>query len=131
MLRLAVLLLVLANAGYFAWSQGLLASWGFTPAQQSEPQRMEQQVRPQALRILSSAETIRLEAATAQGPKSQECLQTGLLDEAQVASLKLILESWPPGSWSFELVAEPARWIVYMGKYLSAENVARKKAELR
>src|SRR4051794_15506890 len=121
MLRLAVLLLLLANAGYFAWSQGLLASWGFAPSQQSEPQRIEQQVRPQALRVLSSAETIRLEASSAQGPRSQECLQAGLLDEAQVASLKHVLESWPPGSWTFEQVAEPARWIVYMGKYVSAE----------
>jgi hypothetical protein len=35
----AVLLLVLANARYFAWSQGCWRDWGFAPAQQSEPQR--------------------------------------------------------------------------------------------
>ncbi|HMA07272.1 MAG TPA: SPOR domain-containing protein, partial [Ramlibacter sp.] len=44
MLRLAVLLLVLANAGYFAWAHGSLRSWGLSPAQQSEPQRLEQQI---------------------------------------------------------------------------------------
>jgi len=41
MLRLLVLLLVLANAGYFAWSQGLLAAWGFAPAATGEPQRRQ------------------------------------------------------------------------------------------
>ena len=36
MLRLVALLLLLANAGYFAWSQGLLVPWGVGPAQQAE-----------------------------------------------------------------------------------------------
>lgn len=52
MLRLLVLLLVLANAGYFAWSQGLLGAWGFEPAATGEPQRLRQQINPEALRIL-------------------------------------------------------------------------------
>ena len=51
MLRLTVLLLLLANGGYFAWSQGLLLPWGYGPLQQSEPQRLRQQIRPEALRI--------------------------------------------------------------------------------
>ena len=42
-----------------------------------------------------------------------------------------MLERWPAGSWVLEPAVEPARWIVYMGKYLTAENVARKKGELR
>lgn len=60
MLRLAVLLLVLANAGYFAWSQGLLAAWGFAPAATGEPQRLRQQIKPEALRILREEEVRRL-----------------------------------------------------------------------
>ena len=40
MLRLLVLLLVLANGAFYAWSQGLLAAWDFGPATQSEPQRI-------------------------------------------------------------------------------------------
>ncbi|KAB7533389.1 SPOR domain-containing protein, partial [Verminephrobacter sp. Larva24] len=43
MLRLAVILLLLANAGYRAWSQGLLRPWGLAPEAQTEPQRMHQQ----------------------------------------------------------------------------------------
>ena len=46
MLRLAVIVLLLANAGYYAWSQGLLRPLGYAPQEQSEPQRMNQQIRP-------------------------------------------------------------------------------------
>ncbi len=51
MLRLLVLLLVLANAAYFAWTKNLLAPYGFSPSSQSEPQRIAQQLRPEAMRI--------------------------------------------------------------------------------
>ncbi len=53
MLKWAVWLLVLGNAGYFAWSQGYLDTLGLKPAEQREPQRMAQQVRPEVLRLLN------------------------------------------------------------------------------
>ncbi|KAI9872383.1 MAG: hypothetical protein M1823_008188, partial [Watsoniomyces obsoletus] len=37
----------------------------------------------------------------------------------------------PPGSWQLESSVEPARWIVYMGKYSNDEALAKKRAELR
>jgi hypothetical protein len=129
MLRLIVLVLLLANAAYFAWSQSLLAAWGLAPAQQSEPHRLEQQIKPQAIRILSSEEARRIEVSAA--PRPPECLQAGPIDDSQSVGLRVALESWPSGSWTLEPAVEPARWIVYMGKYLAAENVVRKKAELR
>jgi hypothetical protein len=131
MLRLIVLVLLLANGGFFAWSQGLLLPWGLGPAQQSEPQRMLQQVRPESVRILRPDELRRVESVAAQAPRPPECLQTAALDEAQIAPLRSTLESWPAGSWSLEPMVEPARWIVYMGRYAGVEQVARKRAELR
>ena len=65
MLRLTVLALVLANGLYLAWSQGLLQSWGAAPTQQSEPQRLGQQIRPEALRLLNTDEARRVESAAA------------------------------------------------------------------
>ncbi|AVP56430.1 sporulation protein [Pulveribacter suum] len=53
MLRLAVLVLLLANAGYYAWSAGLLQDWGLGPVSDGEPQRLQQQVEPQKLRLLA------------------------------------------------------------------------------
>jgi hypothetical protein len=129
MLRLIVLVLALANAAYFAWSQGLLASWGIAPAQQSEPQRLEQQIKPQALRVLAVDEARRVELAAA--VKSAECLQAGPLEEAQLPAVKQVLDAWPVNAWTLEPAVEPPRWIVYMGKYLTVDNVNRKKSELR
>lgn len=131
MLRLIVLLLVLANAGYYAWSHGLLLAWGLGPAQQSEPQRVQQQIRPEAVRVLRGDELRALEAQLAQAPKPPECLASPLLEDATVASLRPMLQTWPAGSWSVEAATEPPRWILYMGPYAGVEQVARKRAELR
>lgn len=53
MLRWVIWLLVLANAGYFAWSQGYLDTLGLKPTEQREPERLTQQVKPEALRLLN------------------------------------------------------------------------------
>ncbi|HZN48108.1 MAG TPA: SPOR domain-containing protein, partial [Ramlibacter sp.] len=104
MLRLVVLLLLLANGAFFAWSQGLLLAWGLGPAQQAEPQRLQQQVRPDSIRVLKSDELRQLEAIAAQSPRPPECLQTAALDESQIAQVRSALGSWPAGSWTLESV---------------------------
>jgi hypothetical protein len=137
MLRLFVLLLLLANAGYYAFSQGLLAAYGFAPASQSEPQRMRQQIKPEALRILDPQETAQFEKAAASAQavataSATECLQVGLFNEEQTMVLReRLANTLPQGSWVIEAVLVPARWLVYMGKYSSEESVAKKKVELR
>jgi hypothetical protein len=133
MLRLLVLLLILANGAYYAWSQRLLVSWGLGPAQQAEPQRVAQQIKPEALRVLTPDEDRRNAAATAAGVKLPECLQAGNFDEAQAVALgeALTKAAWPADSWKLENVVQPARWIVYMGKYADVEMLAKKRAELR
>ncbi|MBC7610345.1 MAG: SPOR domain-containing protein [Polaromonas sp.] len=165
MLRLLVLLLVLGNAGYFAWTRGLLAPYGFAPAVQSEPQRLAQQIRPESLRILSPLEARRLEGAPAvaatvpaasssvpggststdatptatagttsslAASSATQCLQAGLFNEEQTAVLRTRLQNTlPAGSWVLESSVEPARWMVYMGKYNSVDAVSKKKSELR
>ena len=130
MLRLIVLLLLLANGAYYAWSQGLLSAWGYAPVTQSEPQRMLQQIRPETLRIMNPGDARPLEVSAA-APKSAECLLAGPFDDTQVAPLRTSLGAWPAGSWVLEPTVEPARWIVYMGKYPSVEAVNKKKGELR
>ena len=54
MLRLLVLILLLANGGYYAWSHGHLREWGLAPVQEGEPQRMGQQHPGIARRILDT-----------------------------------------------------------------------------
>ena len=131
MLRFFILLLLLANAAFYAWSHGLLLAWGVGPTQQSEPQRVRQQVQPEAVKVLSAGELKQAETIAAQAPRPPECLQSAALDAAQVAPLRTVLDSWPAGSWSLDPVSEPARWIIYMGKYPGVEQMAHKRAELR
>jgi hypothetical protein len=131
MLRLIVLFLLLANGAYYAWGRGLLLPWGVGPTQQSEPQRLQQQIQPEGVRLLPADELRRIEAQVAQGPLGLECLASATLEERQVASVRATLASWPANSWTLEPVVEPARWILYMGKYPDVEQLARKRAELR
>ena len=56
-MRILFVALVLANGLYFAWSQGALAGFGLLPASYGErgPQRLSQQVRPNALQLRPGA----------------------------------------------------------------------------
>lgn len=131
MLRFLVLLLLLANGAYFVWSQGLLSDYGFAPVQQTEPLRIAQQIKPERLRILKADELKRLEVAAQTPARPTECLQAGVFDASQTAELTVALQNaLPAGSWALDAVVEPARWIIYMGKYPSAEALAKKRSEL-
>ncbi|KRD22201.1 MULTISPECIES: SPOR domain-containing protein [Acidovorax] len=152
MLRLAVIALLLANAGYYAWSQGLLKDWGFAPEEQAEPQRMNHQIRPETLQILrvnpsktSSSSSFSpppgTATASADGASSAasppppadtaECLQAGVFDERQADALRTAAANLPPGSWLLEPTPVPGRWMVYMGRFEDVETLDRKRAELR
>lgn len=133
MLRLLVLLLVLCNGGYYAWSHDMLRAYGFGPLRQTEPDRLAQQIRPDLLVILSTDEARRLEAQ----PRTQSletavtCLQAGLFNETQATALRQGAPAvLPDGTWSLNEVRVPPRWIVYMGRYADAQSLAKKRAEL-
>ncbi|OSZ71393.1 SPOR domain-containing protein [Hydrogenophaga sp. IBVHS1] len=53
MLKWTIWILVLANAGYFAWTQGYLDGLGLAPQEQREPRRLQEQVKPEQLRLLN------------------------------------------------------------------------------
>ncbi len=132
MLRLIALLLVLANGIYYAWSQNALRAWGLERPTQAEPQRMEHQIRPEAIKLVSPEEARRSAAAAVPPPAPGECLQAGLFGEAEAAVLRTRAEAQlPVGSWTLEPATTPGRWIVYMGRYPNAEQVQRKRGELR
>lgn len=131
MSRLLALLLVLFNAGYFAWSHGLLRGYGFAPVLQTESYRLTQQIRPELVRVLPANEARGVELAAQTAPPSADCLQAGLFDATQVAALRRSAQSvLPAGSWLLDAAIEPARWIVYMGKYPDAQTLLKKRSEL-
>ena len=131
MLRLLLLALILANGAYYAWSHALLRAWGLAPALQSEPQRMAQQIKPDSLRVLSAAEIKTVEAQVAAEREPRTCLQAGPFDDTQAATLRHALDATlTGGTWQFDPVVIPARWIIYMGKYPNSELRQKKQAEL-
>jgi hypothetical protein len=48
------LLLVLANLLFWAWSSGGLKILGWAPIDPREPQRVEEQLRPEVVRLIDS-----------------------------------------------------------------------------
>ncbi len=131
MLRLFVLALILANGLYLAWSQGWLRAQGFAPAQQSEPQRMAQQIKPEAVRLLTPAENQKVLAQVQADLEPKHCLSAGPFDTAEVGALdRALAAALPPGGWQFESVTVPEHWIIYMGKFANAEALEKKRGEL-
>jgi hypothetical protein len=131
MLRFFVLVLLLANAAFFAWSQGYLKAYGYAPAAPNEPQRLSQQIKPQNIQILERADVQRIEAQAKAEQAPPICLQAGPFDDIQAVSLRKALEDGlPSGSWQLDAVKQSAQWVIYMGKYASADLLSKKRAEL-
>jgi hypothetical protein len=132
MLRFFVLLLLVLNGAYFAWTHDWLRAYGLAPERQSESQRLAQQIEPQAIRVLTPKQAQEVLARQAAKPKATECLQAGPFEERQAAELRRALEAaaLPPGTWTLEATTEPVRWLVYMGKYAHPDAVTKKRAEL-
>ena len=65
-----------------------------------------------------------------------QAARAGLAGRGRDLNLGLALQQalepmLPVGTWSLDAAVEPARWIIYMGKYPSTEAVNKKKSELR
>jgi hypothetical protein len=147
MLRAVVLLLLVANLAFFAWAKGWLAPLAAAPRQgEREPERLNSQVRPDAVLVLSpaaanaatSAATAATAAATAAAAASEpapalavatpaattgQCLEAGPFapTEATAATAALAQVGLPAGSWSRVDGAPPvAPWMVYAGRFADA-----------
>jgi|LauGreDrversion2_3_1035106.scaffolds.fasta_scaffold07569_2 hypothetical protein len=139
MLRWVLLVLVIANAVFFSWSQGLWAAQGWAPARLSEPERMQQQVQAQAIRVLNSAaetadkttEALTTDSVVPTEPKS--CLWASGFSPGQADALRQAMGtlSLPEGVWSLSENRSPGRWIVYWGKFESSDVMIQRKATLR
>ena len=152
MLRWVIALLLLANAGFYAWSHGHLTSLGFTPGGPHEPERLQAQIKPELIRSLNTPEPplempVTLpEAApgaveTAHAPDNTKTepilpptacwLVKGFTPEQTNPLKKRMLNlALPKGSWRIDEESFGGRWVVYMGRYNDA-LLGRKKDELR
>ena len=153
MLRFTLLVLLLANGGYFAWSQRWMASLGWMPQEQSESHRLQQQVRPDVVRLMpvpSAPAPLPQPAAPApalpgegDAPFAQAsqdfeaepaiCLQAGSFDEAQAKVIEQAVRQLSLASESWQMVPTQisGRWMVYMGKFANEMALEKRRAELR
>lgn len=144
MLRFALLVLLVANAGYLAWSQGWMATLGWTPEAQTEPYRLKQQVRPDVLSVVPTPPAAATPPPTASStsatepdeeilPETTVCLQSENMDEAQFKKLQQVLQQsdLPSTSWEMQSSAISGRWMVYLGKFPNETALEKRRAELR
>ena len=136
MLRRLALLLLLANLAFFAWTQGWLdAVLGVRAHGDREPERLERQVRPESIQILTPA-AVRAAAAAASAPApvtasaaTPVCLEAGPVaagaSVAAIAALLLAQPALPAGSWTDVKIDRPGAYIVYMGRFANRDALAK------
>ena len=132
MLRIVVAALVLANLLFFVWVRGWLAPGFPAPRQaESEPERLAQQVRPEAVQVLparaASAALNAVREATA------VCLEAGPFAAEGLEPAETALAAAQPasGAWAREPAAPPpAEWLVFAGRYADAAARRNRQQEL-
>jgi len=160
MLRAVVVVLLLANALFFAWERGYLGDPAAVSSAGGEPERLAQQIRPQDIRLLnpppaqdappqSPPQASLAAVPTPPGPApvvippapaapalrpapETTCWSVGGFTAAQAQALRQALDTQASlrGRWQLEEVRTGGRWVVFMGPYDEA-LMARKKSELR
>jgi hypothetical protein len=142
MLRILVVLLILANAGFYSWRQGWLDNVvGVRAMGDREPARLAQQVSPEAVRVLpplpadpasSTAPAGDTSSSTGEAGTANTCVEIGPFTTAQLSPAEAALQTvMPPSAWTDVKGEVPAVWIVFMGPYADREARQKKTDELK
>jgi hypothetical protein len=127
MLRLLLLLLLIANALFFAWTRGWLAPAAPPPGRgDREPERLAAQVRPESVVVVGP------QAAASAVAARPACLEAGPLSDDEVGPAIEALNSagLPEGSWRSEPVERPGRWAIYFGPLADSASLRAKEEGL-
>lgn len=133
MVRALVALLLIANLGFFAWTQGWLDGVvGVRSIGDREPDRLQRQVRPEAVRVLTPQAASGAATAAASAAEARlACLELGpVAPEAATTLLAELATAMPSVAFVNQKSEKPASYLVYMGPYPNAELIQRKREEL-
>lgn len=108
-LKNIVIFLLIANLGYFGYSQGWLEPLMGSDAAQREPGRMNRQVNAEAISVSLTPKKIEAPIAVMETP---------------IAPAPLVPEQVPA------CASEREPWVIYMGPYANKTLANKKKAEL-
>jgi hypothetical protein len=138
MLRALIVLLLLANLAFFAWTQGWLDGVvGVRGRGDHEPERFLRQVRPETIRILppdaaASASSPASAASSAAAGAALACFEAGPFSDASLAAAQATVQgALPVGSWITVKSVRPGAWLVYMGRYATRDAQTKKEDELK
>ena len=123
-MRLVVLLLLLANVAFFAWTR-------YMPETSStESQLVLQQIHPEAIRLLSPREVAAQATREIEQAKVSACIEWGAFNAADVMKARGALEPLAARVSEYR-VDEAAGWWVYVPPQGSRQAAIQKAAELK
>lgn len=148
-MRSLVIALLVANLLVLAWSYDLLP--GLSRSREREPERMRQQVSPDAVQLITpTAASAALQAAavqrtngalaapaagtpTAVDPAASVCLEAGPFAATEVAAAERALRDLklPSLEWTQQRSERGGSYIVYLGRFADDAAMARRRDELR
>jgi len=147
-MRSLVIALVVANLLVLAWSYDLLP--GLSRGREREPERMRQQVSPDAVQLITpTAASAALQAAAVQrtngalatpaagtpavDPAASVCLEAGPFAATEVAAAERALRDLklPSLEWTQQRSERGGSYIVYLGRFADDAAMARRRDELR
>ncbi|MEP6874701.1 MAG: SPOR domain-containing protein [Burkholderiales bacterium] len=135
MLRILVAALLIANLGFYAWSEGWLDNIvGVRSIGDREPERMARQLHPELVRVLPIGDAASAAAVSgaASAPSTGACLEAGPFSDAEVAAAQSAANGALPGAGLADVKTDkPGSWMVYMGRYADREALTKKEAELK
>jgi hypothetical protein len=136
MLRALVVVLVLANLAFWAWSTGMLEGIGLAPSSERDPARLDQQIRPEAVRVLApDAAAAALRAASAPpmpAAPALACLEAGPFTPAEVDAAEHVLAAATLAEARWVRVGSdiPAQFAVVLGPFDNRDALQKKRSEL-
>jgi hypothetical protein len=146
-MRGLLIALVVANLLVLAWSFDVLP--GVSRHREREPERLRQQVRPEAVQLITpTAASAALQAAAAQrsnvaaaspaaasaaDASATVCLEAGPFAAGEVAAAERGLRElkWPSLEWTPQRSERGGSYIVYQGRFADDTAMARRRDDYR
>ncbi len=130
-MRALLVLLVLANLGFFALSRGWLEPFvGLSTQHEREPQRLAAQLNAQSVRVLDPNAAGSALATAIDAPL---CLQAGPFTAEQIDAAQAWLQQAqiPATAWSRTRTETPGQWQVVLGPFPAPDALRRRRDALQ